>query len=156
MSISLTYNHNGTELPFVLSKNNRVSIVKKNCSTENYLTEICHLALDIAELIGIECEYSTPTTNAEILTTELPQLSRVTDIKVYGLRGWNYFQSCVKGFNSLGLIAEQVYITLKSYEKNINLREKDWDQFITTRLSYKQALESDILLSYSQKLKNLS
>ena len=156
MPSTLTYNHNGTQLPFVLSKNNRVAIVKKDYSPENYLTEICHLALDIAELIGIECEYSTPTTNAEVLTTELPQFSHIADVVVYGLRGWNYFQSCVKGFNSLGLIAEQVNIVLKAYENDSKLKEHDWEKFISTRIEFERAIKSGNLIEYSNRLKKRS
>lgn len=42
------------------------------------------------------------------LIFQAPILSALTSKKIAYLRGWKQFDSCIKGFNSLGLMAEQV------------------------------------------------
>ena len=120
----MDYSHTtSTNLRFVLSVNNRVSISKENYNRQDYLLSIALLAHDIANLIGIDADYSQKNSNFEKLTVELNETSEITGAKVSLLRGWQYFQSCVKGFNSLGLIATQVIPQLKIYEKKVDIFE---------------------------------
>ena len=57
-----------------------------------------------------------------------------------------------KRIQSLGLIAEQVYLTLKSYQSDKELKAKDWEEFISTRVDIKDALKVGELKAYSNRL----
>lgn len=45
-----------------------------------------------------------------------PRISEMLSTSVFFLRGWKQFQSCIKGFNALGLMAEQVFDWLEHYK----------------------------------------
>ena len=120
-----TYSHSKNNLAFKLSVNNRVSISRKNHDRINYLLSVCILAHDLAKLIGIRTDYSTANSDYESLTVDLPKLSSLTNVNIKLLKGWEYFQSCVKGFNSLGLMAEQIlpiYSNLMTIDENPDIK----------------------------------
>ena len=104
----MNYSHTFPNLRYVLSVNNRVAISKENYNKQDYLLSIALLAHEIANFIGINADYSSKNSIFERLTVDLPETSEISGVKVSLLRGWDYFQSCIKGFNSLGLIAAQV------------------------------------------------
>ncbi|WP_269623419.1 hypothetical protein [Prochlorococcus marinus] len=127
-----TYSHKNT-LPYAYSINNRVAIAKDNQNRYDKLTNICLLTYDIATLCGIKCNYFSPENDYERLTIPLDKLSSAIGSKVFSLKGWDYFQSCVKGFNSLGLIAEQVITTLQKYQESQEEYYKDKEIFLSSR-----------------------
>lgn len=49
-----------------------------------------------------------------------PRTSAMLSTNVFFLRGWKQFQSCIKGFNALGLMAEQVFDWLEAYKLKSN------------------------------------
>lgn len=49
-----------------------------------------------------------------------PRTSAMLSTNVLFLRGWKHFQSCIKGFNALGLMAEQVFDWLEAYKVKSN------------------------------------
>jgi hypothetical protein len=68
----------------------------------------------LARLIGITVpsrragDHLPYAANSDQLVFEAPTLRNVFGADIYFLRGWKQFQSCIKGFNALGLMAEQV------------------------------------------------
>ncbi len=104
----MNYSHSFPNLRFVTSVNNRVATSKENYNKQDYLLSIALLAHEIANFIGIKADYSTKNNNFERLTVEMAETSHIIGGEVSILRGWNYFQSCIKGFNSLGLMEAQI------------------------------------------------
>lgn len=70
---------------------------------------IAILTYDIARLLGVSSRYS-PSSLAygddDSLVFDAPLTSLVCGVRTRFLRGWKQYQSCIKGFNGLGLIAE--------------------------------------------------
>lgn len=62
------------------------------------------------------------------LLFDAPLLTAVVNKKLMYLRGWNEFDSCVKGFNSLGLMAEHVLREFKRI-KTLPLRQQNQLKF---------------------------
>jgi hypothetical protein len=148
-----TYAHASQKLNFRLSVNNRVSISKKSFDRTNYLLRVCLFAHELANLIGIRSDYSTRECIFEPLTISLPVLSAQTHSDLRLLKGWGYFQSCVKGFNSLGLIAEQLLPVYDSYLKRPLLVERDLKVFLESRVLYSDVLRNHPdIASYAQRL----
>ena len=149
-----TYSHSSGNLPFKLSVNNRVSISRKNYDRYNYLLNVCLLAHDLARLIGIKNDYSTTDSRFESLTIRLPELSALTTTEIKLLKGWKYFQSCVKGFNSLGLIAEQILPIYNHYKQNPEIAASDLQEFKNSRVNYNKILnEHQDIAGYADRLK---
>ena len=149
-----TYSHSSGDLPFKLSVNNRVSISRKNYDRYNYLLNVCLLAHDLARLIGIKNDYSTTDSRFESLTIRLPELSALTTIQIKLLKGWKYFQSCVKGFNSLGLIAEQMLPIYNHYKQNPEIAASDLQEFKNSRVNYNKILNGhQDIAGYADRLK---
>ena len=151
--MSTTYAHQASKLSFKLSINNRVSISRKDHDRSNYLLRICLLAHDLAKLIGIKVDYSSECSHFEPLTADLTLLSACTGYNIKLLKGWKYFQSCVKGFNSLGLIAEQILPIFDNYAKMTDLFEKDLSEFLENRIIYSDILNNNSdIAEYARKL----
>ena len=66
----MNYSHTSTNLRFVLSVNNRVSISKENYNRQDYLLSIALLAHEIANLIGIEADYCRARRSLLVVQTE--------------------------------------------------------------------------------------
>ena len=148
-----TYSHSKNNLAFKLSVNNRVSISRKNHDRTNYLLSVCILAHDLAKLIGIRTDYSTANSDYESLTVDLPKLSSLTNVNIKLLKGWEYFQSCVKGFNSLGLMAEQILPIYSKYMTDPACVAADLEDFSKDRVEYKKVISAHPDISkYAQKL----
>ncbi|HJT25453.1 MAG TPA: hypothetical protein VJ873_12845, partial [bacterium] len=83
-------------------------------SVELNVLEVALSAMDLALRIGIAPPSSSRPTDLPYekgtgtLIFEAPLLSAVTNKKLMYLRGWSEFDSCIKGFNSLGLMADHV------------------------------------------------
>ena len=60
--------------------------------------EHARAVLRLAEYLGGD--------TAEALASPAPLLSRLCGRRMFYLRGWSRYESCVKGFNALGLLAE--------------------------------------------------
>ncbi len=148
----MNYSHSFPNLRFVTSVNNRVSTSKENYNKEDYLLSIALLAHEIANFIGIKADYSTKNNNFERLTVEMAETSHIIGGEVSILRGWNYFQSCIKGFNSLGLMAAQILPLLIKYETNIEEFSSDFEKFISTRKDYKSNLSIHSIAKYKSRL----
>ena len=148
----MNYSHTFPNLRYVLSVNNRVAISKENYNKQDYLLSIALLAHEIANFIGINADYSSKNSIFERLTVDLPETSEISGVKVSLLRGWDYFQSCIKGFNSLGLIAAQVLPILNKYENNIEDYKNDFEEFISTRKDYKLNLSIGEIAKYKDRL----
>jgi len=83
-------------------------------TSEDRAVKIALTTLEMARRLGI----NTPTSanpkvlpyshDSDTLVFAAPMISSLFNRDVYFLRGWKQFQSCIKGFNALGLMAEQV------------------------------------------------
>ncbi len=77
-------------------------------------------AMNLARRLGIPSPWSCGTDElpygrgAGASLFEAPLLSAAAGKRIVYLRGWSEFDSCIKGFNSLGLMAERV---LEEYER---------------------------------------
>lgn len=84
--------------------------------------EIALTTLEMAQRLGI----STPSIEVrgalpyspqtDTLVFAAPILGELLNREVFFLRGWKQFQSCIKGFNALGLMAEQVVDWLQHFK----------------------------------------
>lgn len=85
--------------------------------------EIALTTLQMARRLGI----STPSIEVrgahpyshqtDTLVFAAPILGELLQREVFFLRGWKQFQSCIKGFNALGLMAEQVVDWLQRFKE---------------------------------------
>jgi hypothetical protein len=93
--------------------------------------------LDMARRLGIE----TPShrvfddlpysSNSDTLVFDAPILSNLLGRDVFFLRGWKQFQSCIKGFNALGLMAEHVVDWLQKFQSSTTAeREMATNEFL--------------------------
>lgn len=89
--------------------------------SEDRATRIALTTLAIAQRLGIntpskcvpnDLPYSS---RSDTLVFNAPVLSSFLNRDVFFLRGWKQFQSCIKGFNALGLMAEHVVDWLQSF-----------------------------------------
>ncbi|MDX2223962.1 MAG: hypothetical protein SFV21_14525 [Rhodospirillaceae bacterium] len=88
----------------------------------NQALECALMTVQIAALIGIQVgapadQDSLPYSDLnEALVFAAPHISDLVGRDLYFLRGWKDFNSCVKGFNALGLIAEQVLRVQREFQ----------------------------------------
>lgn len=90
-------------------------------TSEDRAAKIALTTLDMAQRLGIK----TPSEgvldalpyspDSDTLVFNAPILSKLLDREVFFLRGWKQFQSCIKGFNALGLMAEHVVDWLQGF-----------------------------------------
>ncbi len=85
--------------------------------------QICLSTVRLAMQLGImlpgqtkddELPYST---GSDSLTFKAPLSTALVNKKIIYLRGWKHFESCVKGFNALGLMAEQILLEVERMKK---------------------------------------
>ena len=86
-------------------------------------TKVALTTIELARALSI----ATPNQNtirttpysgdSDGVTFDAPLLSQVLGDRIMFLRGWTQFQSCIKGFNALGLMAEQIEDFLFKYEQ---------------------------------------
>ena len=62
--------------------------------------------------------------DSDTLVFAAPILSDLLNRDVFFLRGWKQFQSCIKGFNALGLMAEHVVDWLQKFRTSSELERK--------------------------------
>jgi hypothetical protein len=120
-----------TEIPEITSDYlSEGDVVVRNLRSVS-LTEVMDVALltmRIALRIGIQRPQSRHEQllpyddDNDNLVFDCPLNSALTGRRITFLRGWKQFQSCIKGFNSLGLMAEQVLRELTAAEK-LGLKE---------------------------------
>lgn len=100
----------------------RIYVSKDPESTsEDRAAKIALTTLEMAQRLGIK----TPSTavlntvpyspDTDTLVFAAPILSDLLNREVFFLRGWKQFQSCIKGFNALGLMAEHVVDWLQKF-----------------------------------------
>jgi len=76
--------------------------------------DVCLGAMELARKLGIKLpSHSSPNAipynkSDDTLLYKAPLTTALTNKKMLFLRGWKQFESCVKGFNTLGLMAYQV------------------------------------------------
>ena len=122
---------------------NEGTIIVRNKSLESYsqILDTALLGYRIALRIGISppvydkaaMSYHPSNDN---LVFNAPLNSVLTGRKMYFLRGWKQFDSCIKGFNSVGLMADHVGVVLqelKSLSPSEMLKEKK--AFLSSRKS---------------------
>ena len=120
-------------LEYELNDNNFVRL--GNCPEEVHLDpfELALHTWSLAKRIGIKQyqpkldDFLPYEDNHDNLVYDAPICSKSTNAKVRLLRGWNKFDSCIKGFNGLGLIAEhwvQFYKRLSDLEPENQAQEK--------------------------------
>jgi len=93
------------------------------------------MSLRLAKRLGINAPSTlvkdvlpySPTSDAVTFSAEV--LATLVGREVFFLRGWQQFQSCIKGFNALGLMAEQVIRWIDQYEltsdnEKVHLKEE--------------------------------
>ncbi len=96
-----------------LSFRGKVSIVEQADPPYQSPLRIAHLVFRLAERLGIAPPPSSPTTampygdEGDTLLFDADLLSDCLGVRVRLLRGWKHFESCIKGFNALGLLVEQ-------------------------------------------------
>ena len=93
-------------------------------------TKIALTTIELARALSI----ATPNQNtirntpysgdSDGVTFDAPLLSQVLGDRIWFLRGWTQFQSCIKGFNALGLMAEQIEDFLFKYEQFSQVEKK--------------------------------
>ncbi|MDG2243423.1 MAG: hypothetical protein P8L66_07995 [Rhodospirillaceae bacterium] len=104
------------------------------------------MTLRLAKLIGISvgATSSAPSLpyddSSDSLVFDAPNISNLVGQRLFFLRGWKDFNSCVKGFNALGLIAEQV-MRLKS--KFLDGDTKDLEKIIRNFLVSRKSETGD-------------
>ena len=90
-------------------------------TSEDRAVNIALTTLEMAQRLGI----NTPSKgvldalpyspDSDTLLFNAPLLSKLLNREVFFLRGWKQFQSCIKGFNALGLMAEHVVDWLQRF-----------------------------------------
>jgi hypothetical protein len=99
-------------------------VVIRNYENRSYsdITDITIMTYMIAQKILIKkakqfdstfLPYSSINDN---LIFEAPLCSAILNRQITFMRGWKRFESCIKGFNALGLMAEQVLAVQKSFQ----------------------------------------
>jgi len=126
-----------TEIPELssafLDKGN-VSLGPGPKAVELHAMEVALSAMDLALRLGIPSPSKSGPEDlpydqqSGTLLFDAPLLTAVVNKKLMYLRGWNEFDSCVKGFNSLGLMADHVLREFKRI-KALPLREQNQLKF---------------------------
>jgi hypothetical protein len=92
----------------------RIKIGNHGQFDQSHALLVCMETIRIARSLGIKTPASTGTLSLpydqshDAILYSAPEMSSLIGCDISFLRGWSHFQSCVKGFNALGLIAEQV------------------------------------------------
>lgn len=104
---------------FNASPSAEISIAEGTAYTESLATEIMLESMKLAQRIGVFPQFPTLSTDSpyQYLVFDAPLLSGVVNTPIYFLRGWSAFDSCVKGFNAMGLMADQVKHELQRIEE---------------------------------------
>jgi len=93
-------------------------------------TKVALSTIELAQALSILTpnRNTNPTTpysgESDRVTFDAPLLSHVLGDRILFLRGWTQFQSCIKGFNALGLMAEQIDDFLLKYEQFSQVEKK--------------------------------
>ncbi len=122
--MKLNYLHNEIpELSGGFLEEESVKIGPEEAYSNSDALRICLFSIKMANMLGIrlanqakrdDLPYSD--TN-DTLVFSAPLISALLGKKILFLRGWRQFDSCVKGFNSLGLMAEHVLNELQRIQK---------------------------------------
>ena len=84
---------------------------------------------------GLIDPLSTPYGSATSqVTFDAPMLSDIIGRPLAFLRGWERFDSCVKGFNALGLMAEQVDPMVRRFEAEASDARRVASDYLSSRL----------------------
>ena len=119
----------------------------------NKATAIALLTKKISDLIGLNFS-SIEGNNSKLfyeknvvnLIYKNNILSESLNSEVYFLRGWKEFSSCIKGYNAIGLIAEQIYYyELKIIEEKISIN-RIIEQYINSKKSFSDDEVKKIIL----------
>ncbi len=109
------------------------------------MIEVALGTMDLAIRLGIR-----PPSSSE-LVSRAPLLSAMADKKMVYLRGWGEFDSCIKGFNSLGLMAEQVLNELRRLKaQTVGKQNQLKLEFISSRM------DGDVPFYSGSDLENIS
>lgn len=111
--------------------------IDPDSTSENRATKIALTTLEMAKRLGINTP-SISVLNAlpysqdsDTLVFAAPILGGLLNRDVFFLRGWKQFQSCIKGFNALGLMAEHVVDWLEHFGQSTELeRDKAMIEFL--------------------------
>src|SRR3989338_2025815 len=77
------------------------------------------------------------SSDSDSLVFKAPLTSALVNKKIVYLRGWKHFEGCVKGFNALGLMAEQILLEVERMKK---LRANDLNNL---KLEFLKSRESN-------------
>jgi hypothetical protein len=90
-------------------------------TSEDRAARIALTTLEMAKRLGINSPSNFVldalpySPNSDTLVFDAPILSKLLNREVFFLRGWKQVQSCIKGFNALGLMAEHVVDWLQRF-----------------------------------------
>ncbi|MBI3308064.1 MAG: hypothetical protein HYZ79_01665 [Candidatus Melainabacteria bacterium] len=117
--MKLTYLHQEIpELSGDFLEEETVKIVHKISYTPSSAMRICLYTMRLAAMLDIlppshaEKDGIPYSEGSDTLVFKAPLTTAMANKKILYLRGWKQFESCVKGFNSLGLMAELVLYEL--------------------------------------------
>lgn len=138
-----TYHYANRDTEFLHSSMRPESRIRVGPWLELDLTAATKVALTTIELARA-LSISTPDRNAnrttpysgdsDRVTFDAPLLSQTLGDQILFLRGWTQFQSCIKGFNALGLMAEQIDDFLFKYEQFSQVeKERTVREFLHSR-----------------------
>jgi len=103
-------------------------------------TKVALTTIELARALSISTperntDQATPySADSDRVSFDAPLLSQVLGDKILLLRGWKQFQSCIKGFNALGLMAEQIGDFLLKYERFSQVeKERIVREFLSSR-----------------------
>jgi hypothetical protein len=123
-------------------KEGNVVVGNYNKKSLNDVIEVTLLTMRLALRIGIKAPhyeankstllpYSGDTDN---IIFECPINSWLVNRQITFMRGWKQFESCIKGFNALGLMAEQVAMELKRLDTfSVDQLNETIRQFLASR-----------------------
>ena len=111
-------------------KESNVIIGGYNIKSVNDVIEVTLLTMRLAQRIGIKSPQNLAGKNSILpysedsdnIIFECPVNSWLVNRQINFMRGWKQFESCIKGFNALGLMAEQVAMELKRIEDGTDER----------------------------------
>jgi hypothetical protein len=126
------------ELSVSLQQKGNIQIRSGDDMAPNESIRVVNTSLSIARRIGIDLSYKANSNPLPYLDSHLlfsaPFISACVQRPIVFLRGWKQFESCIKGFNALGLVGEVITRELAHYNSlphySINQRKID---FLKTR-----------------------
>ncbi|MBL7810766.1 MAG: hypothetical protein JNL57_00965 [Bacteroidetes bacterium] len=110
------------EFTSALNKEGEVVVDNYENRSYSYITDITLMTYKIAQKISIKpagafhpdlLPYDAGNDNTMF---DAPICSAVLNRQITFMRGWKRFESCIKGFNALGLMSEQVLNTMESFK----------------------------------------